>query len=144
MRIVVSSAGPDMESQVDVRFGRCPYFMVVDVEGKKIKGHRAVENTSAQQMGGAGMTAAQAVAELKADAVITVNMGPRAFIVFKQLGIDMYLGTGTVRKVVEDFIAGKLRKVEGATGPGHMGMPGFGLGGGMGGGSGRGTGGRQA
>jgi predicted Fe-Mo cluster-binding NifX family protein len=143
MKVVVSSSGPGMDSQVDVRFGRCPYFMVVEIEGKEIKGHRAVENTSAQQMGGAGMTAAQAVAELKADAVITVNMGPRAFIVFKQLGIDMYLGTGTVRKAVEDFVAGRLKKVEGATGPGHMGMPGFGPGGGMGSGQGRGTGSRQ-
>jgi predicted Fe-Mo cluster-binding NifX family protein len=138
MRIVVSSSGKGLDSQVDARFGRCPYFMVVEIEGKEIKGHRAVENTSAQQMGGAGMTAAQAVAELKADAVITVNMGPRAFIVFKQLGMDMYLGAGTVREAVEDFIAGKLRKVEDATGPGHMGMPGFGPGGGTGGGPGRG------
>ena len=144
MKIVVSSSGPDMESQVDVRFGRCPYFMVVDVEDKKIKGHKAVENTSAQQMGGAGMTAAQTVAELKADAVITVNMGPRAFIVFKQLGIDMYLGTGTVRKAVEDFVAGRLKKIGDATGPGHMGMPGFGPGGGMGSGPGRGMGRRQS
>jgi predicted Fe-Mo cluster-binding NifX family protein len=128
MRIVVSSTGKDLDSQVDVRFGRCPYFMVIEVEGKKIKGHRAVENASANQMGGAGMTAAQAVADLKADAIITVNMGPRAFIVFRQLGMEVYHGTGTVRKAVEDFVAGRLKKIEDATGPGHMGMPGFGPG----------------
>jgi predicted Fe-Mo cluster-binding NifX family protein len=117
--------------------------MVVEVEGKEIKGHKAVENTSANQMGGAGMTAAQAAADLKADAVITVNMGPRAFIVFQQLGVDVYHGTGTVKEAVEDFIAGRLKKVGSATGPGHMGMPGLGPGGGMGGGQGRGTGSRR-
>ena len=126
MNIVVSASGPDMESQVDNRFGRCPYFILVEVEDKKIKGHKSVENTSANQMGGAGMTAAQAVADMKADAIITVNMGPRAFIVFKQLGMEIYQGTGTVKEAVEDFISGKLKKIDESTGPGHMGMPGFG------------------
>jgi predicted Fe-Mo cluster-binding NifX family protein len=123
MNIVVSASGPDMESQVDNRFGRCPYFILVEVEDKKIKSHKSVENASANQMGGAGMAAAQAVADMKADAIITVNMGPRAFIVFKQLGMEMYQGTGTVKDVVEDLIAGKLKKIDDSTGPGHMGMP---------------------
>ncbi len=122
MNIVVSAAGPGLESQVDSRFGRCPYFILVEVEGKEIKSHKSIENASANQMGGAGMTAAQAVAEMKADAIITVNMGPRAFIVFKQLGMEVYHGTGTVKGVIEDFIAGKLKRVEQSTGPGHMGM----------------------
>jgi predicted Fe-Mo cluster-binding NifX family protein len=126
MNIVVSAAGPGMESQVDNRFGRCPYFILVEVEGKKIKGHKSIENTSANQMGGAGMTAAQAVADMKADAIITVNMGPRAFIVFKQLGMEIYQGTGTVKKAVEDFISGKLKRIDESTGPGHMGMHGSG------------------
>jgi predicted Fe-Mo cluster-binding NifX family protein len=126
MKIVVSAAGPELDSQVDSRFGRCPYFIVVEVEDKKIKSHSSVENASANQMGGAGMTAAQAVADLGADAIITVNMGPRAFIVFRQLGMEIYHGTGTVRGVIEDFIAGKLKRIDEATGPGHMGMGGFG------------------
>ncbi len=126
MNIVVSASGPGMDSQVDSRFGRCPYFILVEVEDKKIKSHKSVENTSANQMGGAGMTAAQAVADMKADAIITVNLGPRAFIVFRQLGMEIYHGTGTVKSVVEDFIAGKLKKIDEATGPGHMGMGEFG------------------
>ncbi len=126
MNIVVSASGPYIDSQVDNRFGRCPYFILVEVEDKKIKGHKSIENTSANQMGGAGMTAAQAVADMKADAIITVNMGPRAFIVFRQLGMEIYHGTGTVKSVVEDFIAGKLKKIDESTGPGHMGMTGSG------------------
>lgn len=126
MKIVVSASGPDMDSQVDMRFGRCPYFILVELENKKIKEYKSVENTSANQMGGAGMTAAQAVADMKADKIITGNVGPRAFIVFKQLGIEVYQGTGTIRKAVEDFAAGKLQKMEQATGPGHMGMFGYG------------------
>ena len=128
MNIAVSSAGQGLESQVDTRFGRCPYFVMVEVEGKDIKGSKSVENVSANQMGGAGMTAAQAVADLKADAIITGNMGPRAFSVFQQLGIDVYEGSGTVREVVESLAAGKLKKIESATGPKFMGVPGNGQG----------------
>ena len=128
MRIVVSATEKDINGPVDVRFGRCPYFLVIEAEGKSIKSHRAVENRSANQMGAAGMTSAQEVAEMKPDAIITVNIGPRAFVVFKQLGIDVYQAGGTVKEAVEALLQGKLKKVEGSTGPGHMGMPGFGQG----------------
>ena len=128
MKIVVSSSGSGMDSQIDMRFGRCPYFILVEVADKKIKSHKAVENTSAKQMGGAGMTAAQAVADMKADAIITVNMGPRAFIVFEQLGIEVYHGTGTVKKAVEDLVAGRLKRIKESTGPGHRGCMGSGRG----------------
>ena len=128
MNIAVSSTGQGLESQVDNRFGRCPYFVLVEMEGKGIKSDKSVENVSANQMGGAGMAAAQAVADLKADAIITGNMGPRAFSVFRQLGIDVYEGSGTVREVVESLAAGKLRKMGSGTGPRYMGMPGGGRG----------------
>ncbi len=128
MIIAVSSAGPDINSRVDVRFGRCPYFIIVETVKKEIKSHRTIENISAGQVGGAGMSAAQRVADAKADAVITGNIGPRAFRVFQQLGIDVYQGSGTVKGVVEEMLAGNLVRVRGATGPGHMGMPGGGRG----------------
>ena len=126
MKIVVSATEKDINGPVDMRFGRCPYFLVIEAEGKDIKGHKAVENRSANQMGAAGMTAAQEVAEMKPDAIITVNIGPRAFIVFKQLGIDVYQASGTIKEAVEAFLQGKLNKIESSTGPGHMGMPGVG------------------
>ena len=91
MRIAISSTGKDLESQVDVRFGRCSYFIIAEVEGKEIKSSESIENTSAAQMGGAGITAAQMVADKKVDAIITGNMGPRAFTVFQQLGIEIHL-----------------------------------------------------
>ena len=131
MRIVVSATEKDINGPVDMRFGRCPYFLVIEAEGKSIKSHKAVENRSANQMGAAGMTSAQEVAEMKPDAIITVNIGPRAFVVFKQLGIDVYQATGTIKEAVDALLQGKLKKVENSTGPGHMGMPGFGQGRGM-------------
>ena len=140
MKIAVSSTGPGLESQVDIRFGRCPYFVIVEVEDKGIKGSEDLQNTATSQMGGAGISAAQLVANKGIKAIITGNMGPRAFTVFQQLGIDIYQGSGTVKEAVEKFIKGELKKIGEATGPMFMGMPGRGQGAGMGPGMGRGRG----
>lgn len=138
MKIAVSATGPGLESQVDVRFGRCPNFVIVEVEDKKIKGSEDIQNTATSQMGGAGISAAQLVADKGTKAIITGNMGPRAFNVFEQLGIDIYQGSGTVKEAVEKFIKGELKKIGEATGPRFMGMPGKGQGTGMGPGMGQG------
>jgi predicted Fe-Mo cluster-binding NifX family protein len=117
MKIAISSTGDKLESAVDERFGRCPYFFIAELENNEIKSSEAVENTSASQMGGAGMTAAQAVAEKKVDAVITGNIGPRAFSAFQQLGIEVYQGSGTVKEVLDKFAKNELKKINEATGP---------------------------
>lgn len=117
MKIAVSSSGKDVNSQIDSRFGRCPYFVIVDIEDNKINGSEAIENTSAAQMGGAGVSAAQLIADKEVKAVITGNMGPRAFSVFEQLSIEVYQGTGTVKEAVEKFIKGELTRISGPTGP---------------------------
>ena len=119
MKIVVSASGPDMESLVDEKFGRCPYFMLVEIEDKKIKNHRCIENTSIKQVSSAGTTAAQLVADMKVDVVITGNIGPRAFNVFQQLDIDVFEAGGIVKKAVQDFLDGKLQKMESAKCPRH-------------------------
>ena len=119
MKIVVSASGPDIESFVDEKFGRCPYFILIEVEDNKIKSHKSVENTSIKQISSAGTTAAQLVADMKVDVIITGNIGPRAFDVFQQLDIDVYEAAGTVKKAVQDFIDGKLQKMDSAKCPRH-------------------------
>lgn len=122
MKIAISSTGKDLESNVDVRFGRCPYFLIVEIEDKKIKKVKAIENIATAQAGGAGITAAQIVANEKVEVIISVNMGPRAFDVFGQLGIKVYQGQGKIKDVVQQFIDGKLKEISTPTGPQHMGI----------------------
>lgn len=122
MKIAISSTGKTLESEVDARFGRCPYFLIVEIEENKIKDFKAIENTAKAQMGGAGITAAEIVANEKPDTIITANLGPRAFQVFNQFKIKIYQGQGKIKKVVEDFVEGKLKKMTDATGPQHVGL----------------------
>ena len=117
MRLVISSTGNSLESEVDARFGRCPYFIFVDLEDKEIKSQEILENTSAKQTGGAGITAAELVAKKGARVVLTGNIGPRAFSVFSQFKIDVYPTTGKVNDAIKAFVNGELKKVNAPTGP---------------------------
>ena len=122
MKILVTSTGKDMDSQVDMRFGRCPFFVLVEVEDKTIKGFSAVENIGASQAHGAGIMAAQKVGELGVTKIITGNLGPNAFRIIEQLGIESFSTESiSVKSAVEMFLEGKLNKISGFGAP-HQGM----------------------
>lgn len=130
MKIAVSSMeDKGLESQLSPMFGRCPYFVIVEVEGKEIKNSKTIQNTAAAQFGGAGITAAQLVANENVDVVISGAIGPRAFQVFQQLGIKAFRGIpGTVKQNVEAYLEGKLQEITipGPLGRGFGGGKGFG------------------
>ncbi|OIO15243.1 hypothetical protein COV53_03710 [Candidatus Gottesmanbacteria bacterium CG11_big_fil_rev_8_21_14_0_20_37_11] len=112
MKIALSSSGKDTESNISEVFGRCANFLIMEIEDKKVNGIEAIENTSINQLGGAGISAAQMVAEKGIKAVITGNIGPRALDVFRQFNIQVYKGTGLVKEVIQDFIDSKLTKIQ--------------------------------
>ena len=76
MKICVSSTGKDLDAQVNPRFGRCSYFLVVDTETMSFE---YISNESAMASGGAGIQAAQTVAKAGVKVIITGNVGPNAF-----------------------------------------------------------------
>ncbi|MDP8247862.1 MAG: NifB/NifX family molybdenum-iron cluster-binding protein [Candidatus Tritonobacter lacicola] len=122
MKVIVTSQGTDLESQVDPRFGRCANFIIVDTESLEFS---AVPNAAGGAIGGAGIQAGQFIAEQGIEAVITGNVGPNASRVLSGAGIKIYVGaSGTVRQAVEDFKAGKLNAASGPTVGGHWGMGG--------------------
>jgi predicted Fe-Mo cluster-binding NifX family protein len=139
MKIALSATGATLDAEVDPRFGRCPYFIIVDPETMRFE---ALPNESAQASGGAGISAAQAVAAKGVEAVLTGNCGPNATQVLSSAGIKIITGvSGIVKDAVQSYKAGKLQP--GAPPDPSGGMEGFtpGMGGGMGGGMGRGMGG---
>ncbi|MGQ9476724.1 MAG: NifB/NifX family molybdenum-iron cluster-binding protein [Actinomycetota bacterium] len=120
MKIAVSSSGPDLESAVDPRFGRCAYLLFVDTDSLEFE---AVPNPNLSSGGGAGIGTAQMVVDRGAKAVLTGNVGPNAFGVLSQAGIAVYTGvTGTVRQAVENLKAGGMSSTSYPTVGGHFGM----------------------
>jgi len=112
MKIAVSSTGKSIESNVSDIFARCPFFIIAEIKNQKIDKTEIIENKSTDQMSGAGIFAAQLMAEKNVNAVITGNVGPRAFDVLKQFNIEIYRGEGKVKEAVEKFIEGKLEKFD--------------------------------
>jgi len=100
-----------IEGNVSDVFARCPYFIIVEIENQKIEKFEAIKNESENQMSGVGISAAQLMAEKNVNAVITGNVGPRAFDVLKQFNIGIYRGNGIIEKVLQEFIDGKLEKM---------------------------------
>ncbi|MBU3941604.1 MAG: NifB/NifX family molybdenum-iron cluster-binding protein, partial [Nanoarchaeota archaeon] len=90
MRIAISSTGPGLDSQLSPLFGRCAFFVIVDIENSEIKNDKTIENKAVMQAGGAGIMAAQTIGNENVNAVISNAIGPRAFDVLQQLNIDVY------------------------------------------------------
>ena len=111
MKVIVSAAGETLESEIDPRFGRCPYFLVVEIENKEIKNVTAVKNQGCEQQQGAGITAAEQVANLKPDAIITGNLGPNAHRILSQVAIPCYSASGNVKNAINDLIEKKLTRL---------------------------------
>jgi predicted Fe-Mo cluster-binding NifX family protein len=106
MKLCISSTGTDLDASVDPRFGRCQYFLFINAETMDFE---AVGNPAFVAGGGAGIQAAQLVANRGADVVITGNMGPNAFQALQAVGIKVITGTqGTVRSVIDGFKKGTL------------------------------------
>jgi predicted Fe-Mo cluster-binding NifX family protein len=139
MKIAVSSSGNDLGSQVDPRFGRCAYFVIVETDDM---GFEAFENGSIALGGGAGIQAAQFVASKGAKAVITGNVGPNAVQTLSAAGVETFVGqSGTVREAIERYTKGDINSTSTPNVADHYGMgSGAGMGRGMGMGRGRGMG----
>lgn len=129
MRICVSAVANNLDAQLDPRFGRCPYFVIVDSENMQFE---AIPNMASSATGGAGIQAAQTIANKGVKVVITGNVGPNAFQALSAAGIRIVTGAfGNVREVVEKYKRGELNETSSPTVRGHFGL---GMGRGRGGG----------
>ena len=111
MKIAISSTGKKLTDNVSEVFARCPYFIIAEIKNRKIEKTEIIKNENTNQMSGAGISAAQLMAEKDVNAVITKNVGPRALDVLNQFNIGIYYGDGRIKKVLQEFIDGKLEKM---------------------------------
>jgi predicted Fe-Mo cluster-binding NifX family protein len=138
MKIAVSATAPALDAEVDPRFGRCQYFIIVDPQTMEFE---ALDNSNAMAAGGAGISTAQMIASKGVEVVLTGNCGPNAYQTLSAAGIQIVTGvSGTIRDAIEAYKAGKLQPNAQPSVGSHYGM---GAGMGMGRGMGRGMGSRM-
>ena len=118
MKLAVTSTGKDLEAAIDPRFGRAPYFIVVDSE---TMAYRVVNNSQSLNLPqGAGIQAGQTIVKNKIDVLITGNCGPKAFKVLQNAGIEIVTGaSGNVKNAILQYKVGKLKPAENPTVEGH-------------------------
>lgn len=118
MRIAISAQGKDLSSPVDPRFGRATSFVIYDTDKKSFEVISNENNAAAPQ--GAGIQAAQLVADRSVDMVVSGNMGPKAFSALQAAGVRMVAWSdGTVGEAVELIKSGKYELLDGANVGGH-------------------------
>ena len=118
MKIAVSAQGETLDSAVDPRFGRAAYFVIVDAESGAFETINNEQNVNTMQ--GAGIQAAETVANSGAEAILTGHCGPNAFRTLNSADIKICVGAeGTVAQAVEAFKSGVLKPAGDADVEGH-------------------------
>ena len=120
MKVAVSSSGGDLDAQIDPRFGRCAYFIIVETDDMSFE---VFDNENIALGGGAGIQSGQFVASKGAKTIITGNAGPNAVRTLSAAGVEVIVGQeGTVRKAIEDYKERKLKSTTEANVADHYGM----------------------
>lgn len=120
MKICVTAMENNLDANVDPRFGRCKYFLIIDTDSMNVN---PISNESMMASGGAGIQAAQMVAKTGVDTVITGNVGPNAFQTLKSAGIKIITGVnGNIKDVVDKFNKGELKEIDSPSVGSHFGM----------------------
>jgi len=116
MKLCITSMGKTLESKIDERFGRAPYFLIVDTETKEFQ---AVGNPAQTAGRGAGVVAAQMLSDMKVEALLTGIVGPNAFEAMKAARIKVYEGaseTDIAASALDKFTQGMYQEVSGPSG----------------------------
>jgi predicted Fe-Mo cluster-binding NifX family protein len=113
MKIAIPSSGKTLNSPVDPRFGRCPLFLIIDLETMDF---RVIENEAGSAARGAGVTAAQIVADSGVGAVLAGNIGPNAFYALNAAGIKIFSGAFgiTAKEALKRYKNGGLKETTAA------------------------------
>jgi predicted Fe-Mo cluster-binding NifX family protein len=108
IRIAVSAEDDSgLDSVVSPHFGRCPYFVLIDVEDRDVSAVNAVQNPFYGHHQPGQVPAF--IHEQKADVMLSGGMGSRAIQFFQNFGIRAATGaSGTVRMSLERYLGGEL------------------------------------
>jgi predicted Fe-Mo cluster-binding NifX family protein len=112
MRVAISAEdGRGLNSVVSPHFGRCPFFVLVDLEGQAVQQVQALPNPFYNQHQPGQVP--EFIHTQQVDVMLTGGMGRRAIEFFRQYEIETATGAaGTVRLALEQYLGGQLQGAE--------------------------------
>ncbi len=118
MKLAITSKGPNLDSEVDPRFGRASYIVIVDPDTLEFEAVDNHENINALK--GAGIKAATMISDKKAEYLFTGFCGPNAIKTLNAANIKVVVETsGSVLDAIEVFKSGTFAITDAANAEGH-------------------------
>jgi predicted Fe-Mo cluster-binding NifX family protein len=118
MKIAVTSTGKDLDSELDPRFGRARYILLVDPDGTVLEVLDNAKGTNA--MSGAGIQAGKLLADRNVSILMTGHCGPNAFKTVQAAGIKVVVEqSGTVREALARFNRNEVTYAEAPNAEAH-------------------------
>jgi len=118
MIVAITAKGKLLSDEVDPRFGRAPYILIVDTDTMEYECLDNSENVNAFK--GADIQAATMVADKGAKVLLTGYCGPNAFKTVQAAGMKVVSDvTGTIEQAVKTFLSGNVQYSDGANVEGH-------------------------
>jgi len=114
MKIAISVTGRGLDSNIDAKFERCKFFLILDIEKNSLLSFENKTKDRPREIGG---TIGPLIAKEGIDTVITSDIGPSAFDIFKRHGIKVYQAEGIVEEAVHRLKEGKLEELTKPTVP---------------------------
>jgi len=106
MKIFITTTGDNLQSEVDPRFGRCKYLLLVDTESMDFQ---AFPNPYLDKGRGVGIQTAQFVVQQGVKIILTGSCGPNAYEVLDAGGVGVITGvSGIASEMIERFKAGRF------------------------------------
>jgi predicted Fe-Mo cluster-binding NifX family protein len=108
-KVAISSQGMNLNDQVDPRFGRAAYHLVIDTDSMEV---RVLDNSTTRSMGhGAGIQAAENVANSGAEVFLSGFVGPKAYQTLQAAGVKIGQGVDgmSVREALDKYLAGQVQ-----------------------------------
>ncbi len=122
MRLAISMAGEGLDGPFDARFGRAARFCLVDSDSDDCT---MLDNPGLEASGGAGVRAAQLLADQGIGAVVSGAYGPKAWVTLQTAGIRALVAPAQAglsgRQVLERFRVGGLSGADAPSHDGHQG-----------------------
>ena len=107
MLIAIPLETKNLNTDICMSFGRTPFFAFIDTKTMDVT---YLDNTANSASGGAGVKAAQAIVDLKADVLITERLGQNAADVLEAANIKIY--KSTVKPIMKNIDAFKNNNLE--------------------------------
>ena len=114
MKIAISSSNKDIGSGIYTKFERCNIFLIVDLDQNIVTPITNKAKESPHEIGGA---IGHMITKYKIDAIITTDIGPSAFKIFKQNEIKVYQAEGIIEDAINKLRLGELSEITKATVP---------------------------